>query len=151
MFWTPSSWRVGLVFVLYGVFFLASRDITPLWVALYLVPLYFFIEPISEPMAKSHVKNRQNGFIPYGITLMGVGMVVVLGLVYIYAYLHNLPFGETALGLLSSGLAFVPVFLTVLASWLVRERAYKHYLPLWEKEEKAARKAARKGKKKTKA
>lgn len=149
MQWNTSMWRVGLVFVLYAVFYLSSRDIIPLWLALFFIPIYFFVEPISEDMAKNHIKNRQNGFLPYGVTMSGVSLVFLIAIIYIHAYLHNLAFLPTVIEMSQSGLAVAPVLLTVFASWRVREKAYKHYEPIWKRGEKAARKAARKESRKT--
>lgn len=142
---TPAQWRVGFVMLVYGILYLNARDLLPWWFSIFSIPIYMAIQPITMDMIKDHQKAHDDGLIFYLFkwTLIVLGALVAL--VFVYGFWVNFNFFDTVKALLQNSFIIVPLMLSVLVSWIRKEKAMR-----LEKERQYQLERAEKRKKKKK-
>lgn len=142
-----AYWRVGLVFVLYGMVFVSQRFGIPLWSTAFVLPFYVFLRPPDQETLAGWEKVQSDGILFYVVKWTLVLALIAAGTLLLAAVLFSWSLEEILTQANQNGFIVIALFLSTIASWFANGHQYREWLRRKAAEREAMEKKQRKRKK----
>ncbi len=144
-----AYWRVGLVFVLYGMLYVSQRFNIPLWGMAFVIPLYVFLRPPDKETLAGWEKVQSDGILFYVVKWTLVLVLITVGVLLLAAVLFSWSLQDILAQANKNGFIVIALFFSTIVSWFVNGRYYREMLRRKAAEREAQEKKQRKRKKRT--
>lgn len=144
-----AYWRVGLVFVLYGMLYVSRYFALPLWSVAFVIPFYVLLRPPEGETLALWEKVQSDGIVFYVVKWTLVLLLIALGILLLAAVFFSWSLQDIVTQAKENSLIVMALFFSSMVSWFVNGRHYQAYLRAKAAEKAAQEKKQRKGKKRT--